>query len=393
MRYLGNKTRLLGDIEECARKIGFQRGCVCDLFAGTSVVGRHFRSLGNRVLSTDLMECSFVFQKVFLELESPPAFRGLEKVKLPEPASLTRLQDGSPFQQEEWLPTLRVVRYLEEIVESRTGLLTRQFSPKGSAGRRYLRPEAAARLDGILLQLREWRQENVLDELELMLLLAAAVDAADRLANISGTYGAFLKSWQSNTQRPVRLILPSLVQGPRGAGNLKNALHWIHEVEADLLYIDPPYNTRQYPANYHLPEVIAQIPRVEDLEALEASLYGKTGLIPWRHRASLLCSRRGSACRDAFHQLLKATHIPRVIISYNEEGIIQKHEFEEMLAEYAGVPRSRLKNALTEISYRRFRSDSDGRVAHTGAGRSYKHLPGRERDEVREWLFHVQKVT
>ena len=80
-----------------------------------------------------------------------------------------------------------------------------------------------------------------------------------------------------------------------------------------------------------------------------------------------------------------------MIISYNEEGIIGRAEFEEMLAEYAGVAPSRLGRVLTEISTRRFRSDADGRIAHTGAGRAYKKLPGRGQDEVREWLFHVRK--
>ncbi len=164
-------------------------------------------------------------------------------------------------------------------------------------------------------------------------------------------------------------------------------------MDADLLYIDPPYNARQFPQNYHLPEVIARLPREDDLVALEASIYGKTGLVPWRDKYSRLCSRRGSTCRDAFREILLRADIPRVVISYNEEGIITKSEFEAMLAEFAERPRLPMADAFTEISFKRFRSDSDGRLSRTGAGRSYKHLPGRARDEVREWLFHVQKAS
>ena len=78
---------------------------------------------------------------------------------------------------------------------------------------------------------------------------------------------------------------------------------------------------------------------------------------------------------------------------YNEEGIITMSEFEAMLAEFAERPRLPMADAFTEISAKRFRSDADGRLSRSGAGRSYKHLPGRARDEVREWLFHVQKAS
>ncbi|MFQ5655242.1 MAG: DNA adenine methylase [Planctomycetota bacterium] len=391
MRYLGNKKRLLGKIERCARGLGLRRGTVCDLFAGTAVVGRHFRARGSRVLSTDLMECSYLFQKVFLECCGPPRFSRLaSEIDLPPPAPRARLREEA-LDGADWTPALRVVAWLEERIEPREGILTRQYTPRGAAMRRYFTPETAMRLDAILAELRAWRRHGLISELEAAFLLCAAIDAADRLANISGTYGAYIKTWQANALGEVELRLPALVDGPPGEAHREDALEWIGGVEADLLYIDPPYNSRQYPANYHLLEVIARIPGEPDLDVFEASIYGKTGLIPWREKASPLCSQRGNRCRDAFHAILRATRIPRLVISYNEEGIISRDEFEEMLAEYAGVPRSRLGRVLVEIPYRRFRSDADGRLSRAGAVRNYQQLPGRGRDEVCEWLFHVAR--
>ena len=394
MRYLGNKTQLLPHIDRCARRIGFTGGTVCDLFAGTGVVGRHLRAGGNRVLSTDLMYSSFVFQKVFLEVERGPDFAALrEQLDLPAPAALDRVRAGTMLTARQLSPALRVIRFLEEELEPEEGILTRQYSPDGRAGRCYFRPEVARRVDAILLTLRRWRQLRWIREVEEMLLVAATIDAADRRANISGTYGAYLKSWQQNTLGQVLLRLPALVTGPKGSANRCDAFRWLGAVEADLLYIDPPYNHRQYPSNYHLLDVMARIVREPDLEAFERSIYGKTGLVPWKEQSSALCAQRGARCRDAFRELLRATSIPRVIISYNEEGIISRVEFEEMLAEYAGLRRSRLhaRDILTPVPYPRFRSDADGRVSRTGAGRSYKKLSGRNRDEVHEWLFHVAR--
>jgi len=257
----------------------------------------------------------------------------------------------------------------------------------------YVTEENAGRIDAMLLALREARAEGILEDLEADLLLAVVIDAFDRVANISGTYGAFLKRWQTNALKPVRLVLPPVVEGPVGRGACEDALEWIEGIEADLLYIDPPYNNRQYPANYHLLDVVARIPTEADLESFEASIYGKTGLLPWKERGSPLCSRRGSQCRDAFASILERTSIPRVVISYNEEGIISREEFEEMLAAYAGVARSRLGSVLREIPYRRFRSDADGNVSSIGTGRQYREVPGRARDEVHEWLFAVSRET
>lgn len=388
MRYLGNKRRLLGHIVECAERLGFRSGTVCDLFAGSGVVGRHFRALGNRVIAADLMDCSHVFQKVFLELEGPPQFEGLAaRIDLGPPRSDERIPADSPFPGSQWAQASRVARYLEEIVPPRAGTLTRQFSPAGSAQRLYFRPEAAARLDGWLQALREWSASGWLADGESHFLLAAIIDAADRVANISGTYGAFLKTWQANAYRAVELSFPALVAGPRGQANRVDALEWLPDVEADLLYVDPPYNQRQYPANYHVLELIARLPFAADVDRLEAELYGKTGLMPWQDRASPLCS--AGKCVEAFRRLLQSTRIPRVLISYSEEGLMTREQFAELLGAYSGgAP----EDFLTTVSHPRFRSDADGRVSRSGARRQYRQLAGRARDEVHEWLFHARKV-
>lgn len=391
MRWLGNKRHLLGEIEAAARSLGFERGTVCDLFAGTARVGRHFRALGSRVVATDTMASSHVAQKVFLELGGPPEFAGLAAAReLPEPVDAQRVRAAAPDDPWRWEPARRALAWLESLPPAE-GILARQYSPAGGARRRYLTSENAGSLDAMLLELRALRTEGALTEEETYLLLATLVDAVDRVANISGTYGAFLKEWQANALAAPELRLPATVEGPRGEANRRDALEWLGGVDADLLYVDPPYNNRQYAANFHLLEVVARIPFEPDLLAFEGSLYGKTGLIPWRETASPFCSRRGSECRDAFARLLASTTIPRVVISYNEEGIVGRDEFEELLAEWAGVPRSGLGGALREIPYRRFRSDADGRISSTGSERSYRELPGRARNEVHEWLFAIER--
>ncbi len=396
MRYLGNKSKLLPRIVEAAKSIGFDAGSsggtVCDLFAGSGVVSRYFRQDGYRVLGCDLMESSHVFQRIYLEMTRPPSFRALrEQLDLPEIDAVPRQLPALPGR---WQPTLTVLSYLQVSadaggIDAEDGLFTRQYSTAGDAGRGYFKPEIAGRIDAFVARVRDWSAREWIDDLERDLLTAILINAADRRANISGTYGAYLKKWQSNAHGALEFSLPDIPSGPKGKAHLGDAIEYAPEVRADLLYLDPPYNNRQYAANFHMFEVLVRAIRCDDLAAFEATIYGKTGLVPWKDKASPLCSQRGTECRDAFRSILRSIQVPRVVISYSEEGIISGDEFREMLAEYAGVAESKLGHVLTEIPYRRFRSDADGRVSSTGAGRNYKTLPGRNENEVCEWLFHV----
>ncbi len=67
MRYIGSKENLLGFIENTVTASGITQGTFCDLFAGTTTVGQHFKRRGFQVISNDLMEYSFVFGKAYLE--------------------------------------------------------------------------------------------------------------------------------------------------------------------------------------------------------------------------------------------------------------------------------------------------------------------------------------
>ena len=388
MRWLGNKTSLLDEIYTAAIKAGYQGGTVCDLFAGSGSVGRFFRSKGSRVISTDLMNCSQVFQKTYLETSEAPRFDGLkdlwESLDPVSEARLSHLDEAG----EEWIPFRKLVTYLETVLIPEEGLLFRQFSNAGEAKRNYLTPENAARLDAILGCLRKWRVAGDLKPQEVWLLLASCIDAADRVANISGTYGAYLKTVQGSALRQLELKAPAFVEGPIGEGHRKDALDWIGEMECELLYIDPPYNQRQYPANYHLPEILSLLPFEEADDRIEESIYGKTGLIPWKEKASPLCSRRGDDCYQSMSQMVKSAKADIIIFSYSEEGILGREELESILQEWVGFDNEK-GLSLLEIPYRRFRSDS-GSTGDTK--RTFRPAPGRSRDEVHEWLFIASKV-
>ncbi|MGE0711567.1 MAG: DNA adenine methylase [Planctomycetota bacterium] len=387
MRLIGNKTRLVPTIEEFLAERGVTSGSFLDVFAGSGAVARHFRGRGFRVRANDLLVASATRQRAYLTLDGPP---GLARVRrLPALRRFRRAwQDGGGSPAAAGLR--EVIAYLDRLPPA-PGLFARQYSEGGAAGRLYFSAENGARIDAIHAALSGWWREGLLSDEELSVLLTALLEAADRVANISGTYGAFLKQLQTSARERLSLRVPALEGGPRGRVYNEDANRLVRRLKVDVLYLDPPYNQRQYAKNYHVLEVLAELHRVEDLRAYEAGIYGKTGLRAFEDRLSSYCRKRqrrdAPSCAQAFADLVASARAEHVVVSYNEEGILSREEIGEALARAAGTSSYDYERDHLEIGYRRFRSDSDR------AGRRYQHLEGRARDEVAEWLFYVHKPT
>jgi adenine-specific DNA-methyltransferase len=321
MRYIGSKQRLLPFIERIAAcHCGGARTFV-DLFCGTAVVGRHFKSLGFSVTSNDLMAYAYTFARALVQNNRPPLFRGLG-VTGEDP-----LGDA-----------LDLLNQLDPV----TGFVTNHYSPVGSE-RMFLSPENAGRVDAIRQKLRDWRDATTINEDEYHVLLAALLDAVPSVSNVSGTYGAYLKFWESRSRKRLCLKPPDLVISPgiHSAVN-QDANAIAPELECDILYLDPPYNARQYASNYHLLESIA----VWD----HAAPAGVSGLPKRPELRSSYCTTDAT---EALRHIVESSPARHILLSYNSEGIVQHDALMEMMSK-------RGKVQLFEEPYRRFRSDSDG---------------------------------
>src|SRR4029450_4741384 len=120
------------------------------------------------------------------------------------------------------------------------------------------------------------RRGVLLPDAASYVLLAAVIEGADRVANTAGVYAAYIKQWQPNAVRPLTIVAEAPISSRErcvahqaDAAQVAEALGTI-----DLLYVDPPYNTRQYAGYYHVPELIARGWFDADIERR-----GNTGLI------------------------------------------------------------------------------------------------------------------
>jgi adenine-specific DNA-methyltransferase len=323
MRYIGNKTRLLSFIRHVLRARGIRGGVAVDPFSGTASVARDLKRLGFAVVASDIMEYAHVLARAGVEVASePPELRRLMR-------ELNRLPANPAF-------------------------ITREFSAPlvgpATGARMYFTTENAARIDAIRTRLHEWRSAGAVTEDTYFLLLAALIQASDRVANTTGVYAAFVKSWQPNARRALELKPQRVVAGNGCHAYRADAVTLVGALEPfDLLYLDPPYNARQYAGYYHLPELIA----LGWFDG-EPALRGKTGLLPDRDkRSDWSRSRKSEAALEALLAHARCRHI---VMSYNAEGLIPESAIERLMKQYGKRDTFRKYRKR----YRRYRSDSDG---------------------------------
>lgn len=337
MRYIGNKTRLLPFILRTLNKGGIAVGSVHDAFAGTASVSRALKARGWRVHSSDLLVSSYVFQRAYVVADCADPLLG-------EMAS--ELAALAP----------------------RESFISRHFSPAGgseSEGRMYFTPTNAGRIDAAREELESWRKAGKVDEDNYYLLLAAIIEGADRVANTAGVYASYMKQWQPNARRAFGVAPEVPIKGAQPArAHLMDAIEAAKSIgEVDLLYIDPPYNSRQYVAYYHIPEILAR-GWTESAPAIRGKvglLAGEEGRSQWSH---------GRRVQKLFSALLSATTATHALVSFNSEG----HMPPEVLLSL--LTRASADGNVSHFSqrYRRYRADSDREGRHYHRDIALEHL-------------------
>ena len=380
MRYIGNKTKLLPFLRSAIARLGIAPGVAHDAFAGTAAVGRALKADGWTVHSSDLMTYSYVMQRAYVVASRVEDFDALAKADPEVRRLFARSHEADaiaapgarngarPAPAERHVTRMSAIAdHLSSGVPPVDGFFARHFAASG--GRMYFTDENARRIDAARTVLHEWRSAGLIDDDPYYVLLAGIIEGADRVANTAGVYAAYIKQWQPNALRPFSISAESPVQSPSPCvAHQADALHVAEALgPIELLYVDPPYNTRQYAGYYHVPELIARGWFEKPVE-----LRGKTGLIADGEQRSDWCSRRRAPA--ALRALLAATGARHVLVSYNSEGVIADAELRLILKEAAIDGRVRRFTRR----YKRYRADSDRE------GRRYKA------DEVKELLYYAR---
>ena len=300
-KYLGSKVRLLDFIE---REIVSAAGTVesfFDGFAGTGVVADRMRSHAGRLTLVDTLASNYSINRAFFT------------------SSLANVR----------------IAYVADALRELNELEPAHGYAREHYGGRYFSHDNAGRIDAIRDRIALRMNDGDCTEQEQHVLIASLLLAADKVANTVGQYDAYLKNLgsrtydengrhlvDSNVHRPLRLRMPVL----RFAGGATVIRADVNEVagdhEADVAYLDPPYNDRQYIDCYHVLDNIALWNK--------PALHGKTRKFQ-RDALKSRYSRRRTA-RAAFAQLVERLRARYIAVSYSNEGLMSVDDLTETLA-------------------------------------------------------------
>lgn len=333
MRFIGNKENLIFFIESVIQEMDVKGRIFFDIFSGTTKVAQHFKKKGYHIISNDNLYFSYILQKTYIENNTTPKFLYLTqwlKQKKTYDNHITEIEN--------------VINFLNN-VKGIKDYAFENYAPSGKYQRMYFSDENAQKIDGILQTILWWKQNNLISEMEETILKTALVEAIPFVSNISGTYGAYLKSWDKRAFKSLTLKVPQFILSTNQHYCFQeDANELIRNIEADILYLDPPYNTRQYISNYHILETIAKNDKME--------LKGKTGLRKDDYLYKSKFSQR-NVCVEALEDLILNAKANYILMSYNSEGIIPEAEIERIF-------RKKGRNYTKfEESYRRFKSNSN----------------------------------
>lgn len=310
MNYIGSKQRLLPFLEKTILNIcgnDLSNTIFCDLFAGTGAVGAHFKPKVSQVISNDLEYYSYVLNRNYI-------------------GNTATLDTDWCFDD---FKNLQGVK----------GFMFQNYAEGGTANRLYFSAENGMQIDAIRQKIEVSKENAEISEDIYFFLLASLLESADKVANTASVYGAYLKKIKASAQK--KLILKPAIFSKTSQENLvfqKDANQLIKEISGDILYLDPPYNARQYGANYHLLNTIASY------QAFKPK--GKTGL-PEYNKSDYSSKTKVT---EAFEELIKNACFKYIFLSYNNEGLLPPKQLRNILEKYGAYD-------LATMSYHRFKAD------------------------------------
>ena len=303
VRYIGSKARVANAIVDLAGES--EHGRFVDAFCGTGSVAAAAGSRGWPVTLNDSLPSAVAM--------SVGAVVGSDNVAFDALGGYSKA-----------VTALNGVRGL-------SGFIHAEYSPAskatGAVERRYFTESNAARLDAMRAQIGAWSAAGDLSLTEEQLLLADLMQAANSVANISGTYGCFLKHWSPPSLREVTIQARHLRAGAADFRAVVGDVFSLATTAADTVYFDPPYTKRQYSAYYHLLETI--------VAGDAPDVGGVTGLRPWQDKASAFCYK--TKALDALTKLVLGTTARRILLSYSNEGHVPQNHLVNALSEAGAV--------------------------------------------------------
>ena len=268
-RYLGNKYKLLPFIKKVIKENCPDITSIADIFAGTGVVASAF--VHKQLITNDIMYSNYMCHL---------AWFGSERV------DIEKIQ--------------KYIMFYNRAVVLKDNYMSLNFSDT------YFNKNVCRKIGFIREHIEDQYKRHKINVRERAILITALLYGMDKIANTCGHYDAYRKN--GDLSASLELSVPSVLNNMNVSNQCYNtdANQLVQHIEADLVYIDPPYNSRQYCDIYHLLENVARWEK--------PPVYGVAKKMLRDGLKSKYCT---SASTKSFEDLIENIHSKYILLSYN----------------------------------------------------------------------------
>ena len=274
-RYIGSKARMLNFIDEVIKKEKIEFSSFFDLFGGTGIVGDYFNNQKTKVYVNDLLKSNYL---------SYLAWFGNDKL------DKKKLED--------------IINKYNSLKNLKDNYFSINF------GDTYFSKNNCKRIGYIREDIENKYLNNEINTRERAILITSLLYAMDKIANTVGHYDAYRKN--GDLDKKLELCMLDLKSNTNNKNNKifnEDANELVRNIKADIVYIDPPYNSRQYSDAYHLLENVATWEKQE--------VFGVAKKMKRNGIKSKYCSVSAPL---AFKDLIENINAKYIIVSYNNMG-------------------------------------------------------------------------
>ena len=267
-RYLGNKYKLLSFIKEVVENECDNIHTVADIFAGTGAVASAF--MDKRIITNDILYSNYICHEAWFGVGDSSR----EKI-------------------------IAYILHYNSLDVDEDNYMTENF-----ANTFFCRKDCS-KIGFIREDIEELYASNMINGKERAILITSLLYAMDKIANTCGHYDAYRRKAVFDKSLELYVPTPSATNKNNQCFNI-DANELVKHIEADFVYIDPPYNSRQYSDAYHLLENVAkwEKPKVSGV----ARKMDRTAL------KSDYCTIKAT---QAFEDLIKHVKAKYILLSYN----------------------------------------------------------------------------
>lgn len=268
-RYLGNKYKLLPFITKVVEQECPDVVSVADIFAGTGAVSSAF--MDKAIITNDLMYSNYLCNYAWFGAE--------------------------PYDPQ---IVIECIQDYNALVQLEDNYMTENFANT------YFSYEDCSRIGMIREDIEQRFLQGALNKRERSLLITSLLYAMDKIAKTCGHYDAYRKNATFDTSLELFVPLAETQNNPLNQCFNKDANELVKEITVDLVYIDPPYNSRQYCDAYHLLENVARWEK--------PPVFGVAKKMNRDNLKSKYCTQSAT---EAFEDLIANIDARYILFSYN----------------------------------------------------------------------------